>query len=402
MKRKAMMEDKKENGERGGLSRRGFFRKLACAGLSALILIGVCYRIPQVMIFAASAALSSPWRTDFSISRKAVESWSSDAPLVPEHTPQLTRTAVTFHPEYQDFDASYARRGLQEAAELGVEFVRTDVRWSAVLPDGMTPDENAFDWYRLFFKTAQAYGLKPLIVLSSPPASVKRLPKRELLDRWQLYVDQVVSHLGDLSVMYQVLNEPNNPIYSIFDSVTTPEAVMTASQLIKSRVPGAKVLVNFLVDIPHWRHYAELLLSHTNKAIDLVGVDHYPGTWTLGPNKGWSSCIRELLGIDTTIPGSVWYGRELAIVETGFSTNMPGLRGPHQQNDFYLDLNQNLRNLGPLRNRLSLVGFYELCDSNSSEFLNPEAHFGLLKDDCSTRKPVFAIAQQISLEAVDK
>jgi hypothetical protein len=89
-------------------------------------------------------------------------------------------------------------------------------------------------------------------------------------------------------------------------------------------------------------------------------------------------------------------------VETGFSTNLSGLRGPDQQKYFFLDLKQTLRNHSPFRNRLLFVGFYELCDSDSHAFLNPEAHFGLLNDDCTTRKPAFAIAQLISLEEMSK
>lgn len=375
---------------------------LALAILVPLVSVGVYYRVPQVAIFTVTAVLHSTWQNDFSIPREAANSWASVTPHTVMRTTHLSGTAVTYHPEYHDFQAYQASRGLEEAAALRVEFLRADVRWSAVLPDGKTPDKTAFSWYRSFFETARASGLKPLIVLSSPPETVRHLPKRELLNRWHLFVEQVVSNFGDLCVTFQVLNEPNNPVYSIFDSVTLPEAIMSASHLIKSHVPDAKVLVNFLIDIPHWRRDAERLLSQTGTSIDVVGIDHYPGTWALGPSKGWTSGIRMLAGIDTTIPGSPWYGRELAIVETGFSTNLPGLRGPDQQKEFFLNLDQNLRNLGPLRNRILFVGFYELCDSDSHAFLNPEAHFGLLKDDCTTRKPAFDIAQQISLGVVSK
>lgn len=375
---------------------------LALAILVPLVSVGVYYRVPQVAIFAVTAALYSPWQNNFSIPREAANSWASVTPQTVTRTTHLSGTAVTYHPEYHNFKAFQASRALEEAAALGVEFVRTDVRWSAVLPDGVTPNKTAFAWYRSFFETSRAYGLKPLIVLSSPPKTIRHLPKRELLNRWQLFVEQVVSHLGDLCITYQVINEPNNPVYSIFDSETLPEAVMTASHLIKSRVNGAKVLVNFLVDIPHWRRDAERLLSQTGTSIDIVGVDHYPGTWAIGPSNGWASGIRMLSGIDTTRPGTLWYGRKLAIVETGFSTNLSGLRGPDQQKYFFLDLKQTLRNHSPFRNRLLFVGFYELCDSDSHAFLNPEAHFGLLNDDCTTRKPAFAIAQLISLEEMSK
>jgi len=370
--------------------------------LVPVLAIGVYYRVPQVAIFAAAAAFHSIGQNDYKIPHEAADGWANVAPLTIMRAKRLSGTAVTYHPEYQNYQASLASRGLKEAADLGVEYVRADVRWSAVLPDGKTPDKPAFAWYRSFFEAARAYGLNPMIVLSSPPELVRHLPKREILDRWELFVEQVVSHYGDLCVTFQVLNEPNNPIYSIFDSETLPKAVITASQIIKKRVPDAKILVNFLVDIPRWQQDAELLLSQTGSFIDVVGIDHYPGTWAFGPSAGWLSGTRMLSGIDTTVPGTPWYGRRLAIMETGFSTNVPSLRGPDQQKDFFLDLEKSLRNLGPLRNRIFFVGFYELCDSNSQAFLNPEAHFGLLKDDCATRKPAFAVAQQISLEVTYK
>lgn len=369
--------------------------------LVCLIAVGIYFRVLQVAIFTAAAFLA-PSRNDFSVPREAAASWAAVSYRRAGRPFRTSRTAVTYHPEYENFQVSQAVRCLEEAAALGVEFVRVDVRWGAVLPDGESPNETAFAWYRSFFETARECGLEPIIVLSSPPRSVRRIPKHELLDRWRVFVEQVVSRLGDLCNMYQVMNEPNNPVYSIFDSETLPEAVMSASRSIKSHVTGAKVLVNFLMDIPHWRSNAARLLSETGTSIDIVGVDHYPGTWAIGRNKGWASSIRMLSGIDTADPASPWYHREFAIVETGFSTNLPPVRGPAEQECFFLDLERNLQSFGHLGNRLLFVGFYELCDSNSHAILNPEAHFGLIEDDCTTRKPAFAIAQRISLRGIFK
>lgn len=349
------------------------------------------------MLFAAAAFISSS-KHDFSISRAAVAGWASVPPPESHNSPHHTGTAITYHPEYQDFNASKAHQGLKEAAELGVEFVRTDVRWSAVFPDGITPNKYAFAWYRAFFKEVRACGLEPIIVLSSPPTSLRRLPAHEFLNRWRIYVEQVVTQLGDVCVMFQVLNEPNNPIYSIFDSATLPQAVALASHLIKGRVSGSQVLVNFIADLPNWQREAERLLIQTGTSIDVVGIDHYPGTWALSSNRSWLKCLKKLSSIDTTIQGSAWYGRKLAIMETGFATNVPWLRGLTQQKEFYLDLKQSLQNLGSLRNKILFVGFYELCDSDSNAFLNPEAHFGLLMDDCTTCKPACEVAKKISLE----
>jgi hypothetical protein len=380
----------------GGISPNKF---IALAIVLFLVTAGLYCRIPQVAVFVLAATLQAPQTNPF-IPREAMNEWGSIAPQKTLCTPRFSGTAVTYHPEYHSFQAGTAIRCIEAAAALNVEYLRSDVRWSAVLPDGETPNQDAFGWYRSFFGTARTYGLQPIIVLSSPPRGVRHLPNTELLQRWQIYVEQVVLNLGDLCNIYQVLNEPNNPIYAIFDKETLPKAIIVASQSIKANVTDAKIVVNFLVDIPRWRQEAERLLFKTGTSIDVVGIDHYPGTWTIGPTRGWGCGIKMLSKIDPTKPETPWYGRKLAIAETGYSTNVPILRGPREQEHFFRDLDQNLQHLGTLREALLFVGFYELCDSDSRAFLNPEAHFGLLKGDCITRKPAFTIAQRISLERI--
>ena len=88
--------------------------------LVSLLSVGLYYRVLQVAIFAVAAALHSPWQNDFSISREAADGWASVTPKTVIRTTHLSGTAVTYHPEYHDFHASQALRGLEEAAALGV------------------------------------------------------------------------------------------------------------------------------------------------------------------------------------------------------------------------------------------------------------------------------------------
>src|SRR4030067_110713 len=49
-------------------------------------------------------------------------------------------------------------------------------------------------------------------------------------------------------------------------------------------------------------------------SIDIVAIDHYPGTWCCGSNyRDWAA-LATLLGIARD------YGKEMAVMETGFST----------------------------------------------------------------------------------
>ena len=182
----------------------------------------------------------------------------------------------------------------------------------------------------------------------------------------------------------------------MFSPNDLPNAVVTAARCIKTQVPGAQIVVNFLIDLPGWRSKAERLLAATGTSIDVVGIDHYPGTWTVGSDKSWKAGVQALSEINLDLPGSVWSGRRLAIMETGYASNLSWLRGPGGQERFFLSLERALPRLQGLRSPPSFVGFYEICDRNSGVLLDPEAQFGILEDDCLTRKPAFAVARRIS------
>jgi hypothetical protein len=90
-------------------------------------------------------------------------------------------------------------------------------------------------------------------------------------------------------------------------------------------------------------------------------------------------------------------------METGYSTNVPRLRGDREQVVYYRSLAEPICSLNrQSNNSVSLVGFYELCDSDTNALLDPEAHFGLLQSVSLTHKPAFVEAQRISktLEAL--
>ena len=364
--------------------------------LVLLVVLGTYFRVFQVIVLAVAASVRKPWQTTFIITREAADGWDLTDLPTPTKIHGRGGVAITYHPEYHNFQPSHALRALHEAVSLGAEFIRVDIRWSAVLPNGQDPNIDAFKWYRSFLTNATAYGLKPIIVLTSPPEKIRHIPNKELLSFWKLYIRQVTYHFGEFSAIYQVGNEPNNPVYSIFDPETLPEAVIIAAQLIKKR-RDALVLINYNIDMPHWRSDAEILLNKTRDSIDIIGIDHYPGTWAIGHDNGWKPTLDILSNIDTSSLGTPWFGRKIAIVETGFSTNFPKLRDEIQQEHFYNDLEQSLEYSNKINLKLLFVGIYELCDCNSKELLNPEAHFGLTTDNFDRRKKAFGVVQRISL-----
>lgn len=365
--------------------------------VSLLMGISVYCRVPQLAVFAAASWLRglflSPMRP---ISPQATAAWGDVAATPHAQRAPNSRAVITYHPWYQNFTPSLVNACLSEIAALGATYVRSDVRWSDVLPDGQLPNETAFDWYRAYFEAARDwYGLRPIFVLSQPPAHVRNQAPTERLVSWQLYIAQVVSHLGDLCEIYQLTNEPNNPTYAIFDQQSLPRAISEAASFIREKVTDARILVNFVTDLWNWQNAIEQVLRSAGTSIDIIGLDHYPGTWTLGFQSDWDAIAQLVATVQHSTPGSLWHGRDLAILETGYSTNLGTLRGEQQQASFFRSFQEILPKLesgtAPF---FSFVGIYELVDLDSGAFLDPEAHFGLLTSKL-TRKAAFSVARDL-------
>jgi hypothetical protein len=141
--------------------------------------------------------------------------------------------------------------------------------------------------------------------------------------------------------------------------------------------PDASVAVNFLVGLPRWRRQLEDLLAGTCEQINVVGLDAYPGTWDLSWGFDWRRLVSFVDEVAEAHSGP-WRGRRLALMETGYSTNLPLARGEGQQVDFLDSLASWLE---PRARHLAVVSLYELNDANTSVWFDPEAHFGLLTSE---------------------
>jgi len=359
----------------------------ALVRFSRLLQVGAFATVAGVRRFLGTSASSHPGAH--------ADEWERLRPPEKKPIATLSRVAITHHPWYQYHRAGDACICLAEAAALGVGYLRSDVRWKDVLPDAKSPDEDAFRWYRSYFTAVRDwYGMQPLFVLSEAPNLVNSLDDKGRMSAWRFYVEQVVARLGDLCRVYQVLNEPNNPVFRFFPKAQQCEAIKVAAQVIKSRVPRSQILVNFLEDLPTWRQTLTRILGDCGSAIDIVAIDHYPGTWALSATADWSSTIEIASAIRTAASGSIWAGRKLAIIETGYSTNIVGLRTERHQSDYFVSLEQATKmiDLAMGARGIDLLGLYEICDENSAVRFDPEAHFGLVTSSFK-RKLAFQTVQ---------
>ena len=377
------------------ISRRSLLRWVVRVFIG-VIALGLAWRsrAPQVASFLVAAALRrARVARDIPHPEARAEEWRSLPKVAPsaQMRPNLA-ALVCYHPEYQAYDPKRVDEALRKASELNAGWLRTDIRWSELIPDGKNVNSATLDWYRRFLPRCQEHGFRNLVVVSWPPDAVLRYEVDRRLDAWCRFVEVVVQELGQYCHAYQLMNEPNNPVFGFLPSAQTSQAIAQAASTIKSGYPAAYVCVNICMEIWGWRGYLTDLLSRSGRAIDIIGLDHYPGTWTIGPIERWADVFEIYDLIQSAASDSIWFGRILGILETGFSTNA-WLREEKAQAEYFADLKQVVKRFRRTKDA-PLVGIYELSDWDSTALLDPEAHFGLLRTDLEP-KPGFWKAQEL-------
>ena len=89
-----------------------------------------------------------------------------------------------------------------------------------------------------------------MVVLSSPPEAFNKQTDSDKLRFWDHFVEVVVSELGKQCDGYQLMNEPNNPVYGFFSREHTASALVHGMQIIRAFAkPTAIVAINICMDI---------------------------------------------------------------------------------------------------------------------------------------------------------
>jgi hypothetical protein len=302
---------------------------------------------------------------------------------------------ITYHPEYHHFDPDLAISSLSACGELRIGWLRTDVRWNELIPDGIHPDPQALAWYKSFLQTVESYGLQNMVVLSSPPRPVLAQDSSGKLEAWGRFVRVVVSELGEFCSAYQLMNEPNGPIYGFLPQRDCVTAIVEGAAIVHGANPAATVAINISMEVWGWRQFLSDVLYESGSAIDLIGLDHYPGTWTVGRSDRWSEVAELVDLIASSTNESPWFDRRLAIMETGYCTNS-FLRDELEQSRYFKMLQEIIAKLNSRQTRMRpLCGIYELCDGDSGAWLDPEAHFGIMTTNLKPKAAFATVAQLI-------
>ena len=229
------------------------------------------------------------------------------------------------------------------AKDIGARGVRSDIFWDDIRPSrNSTWDADKVEFYTQYFREAGEILGGSIVILSGPPGWAKQLfqnNRTAFFEEWGAYLHKAIEIVGESPVIaWQLWNEMNHvpSAWINTDDAAVCKIFNMAGQALKnaknSTTLHAPRFVNVMADDPNlpvaglqaWKDALDQWLDPTHCAgsvIDGIGLDHYPGTWTLNPSLTNWTPLRELLErvrVDTGLPN--WRGKVPAIMETGFST----------------------------------------------------------------------------------
>lgn len=310
------------------------------------------------------------------------------------------RWFFSIHASELNYDLNRARAALNEVVALGGVGVRTDIFWYDLEPQRGVTDAGRLAFYQGYLLLAQELGLKPLVILSGAPGWAVDLYRTNRALFWtslESYARLVALIARDTTEHYQLWNEPNHLIDPIGEA-DDGELILRLGLIMRSFDPTAMLAVNAMCNVLGWEESVDRWLQAARGVIDVIGIDHYPGTWAGLSFTDWTPL--QTLSRRINAPDDLWYGKTGAVMETGYSTWAAIVADEARQVAWVNESLAALRDLVGIFNRerphkVLFGNYYQLIDVSTSG-VGQEAHFGVLRSDLQ-RKPAFtALTLQLS------
>jgi hypothetical protein len=311
------------------------------------------------------------------------------------------------HPENSE---ALLDKDLDLIASLGARYIRTDLWWYVIEPQMDVFDHAALDYYQRVVAKASARGIGTIVILSGAPDWARSLYDR---DRGQFFLEfrgyaaMVAQAVGHEVTIYQLWNEPNH-VNDFVDGdgdiqlfVNGRQGIRAGLALIGEGDRPIQTAVNLLVDghdgVFSWMSdVAYYMDGGAADAIDIIAIDHYPGTWSIGD---WGGNI-----LDRLFRLGDKYGKAVGVFETGFATARCAPPFFHDEAGQAAWVRQQLpRMRGKLADPrvtldvpFALVNWYRLADGDSSDCFDPEDNFGILHTDRSPKQAFSALREEIA------
>ena len=303
----------------------------------------------------------------------------------------------SLHADDVNHSVAVASHVFSAAASLGCRGVRTDISWKDLEPSPGVHDDERIAFYRNYFATACGAGLAPFAVLSQAPTWAKDLYSSEnataffaAAEDYAALALQLVAPCAAQPLRVQLWNELNH-LPSRWVRSGACELLSALGRGARRANATAQLWVNAMADDPLWHRAVDGWIDCAGGYIDAVGVDHYPGTWTLSSWTDWAPLDRLL---DATGATGAWAGRAAGVLETGYSSWSTVVASEAMQaswvNASLPAMRARVRAAGAA-SRFEVANWYTLLDGVHTGVPPEEAHFGVLRPGTLERKPAFEV-----------
>jgi len=317
------------------------------------------------------------------------------------------RWYFSLHAGEVHYDLTETAAAFNEILALGGSGVRIDIFWYDVERHQDLWDPDMLDYYDAMVSLAVDMGVEPMIITSNAPDWAVELYSTDPSAFWtqyEEYTQRVVDLVGDRVTHYQVWNEANH-IIDPFAADDDSQLFSRAGPIFRASDPGCVLYINAMANLAGWEEDVTSWIADAGDYIDVIGVDHYAGTWATVPYDDWGPVDTLLARINS--PGDLWYGKQGAMLEAGYSSYLLGVADQVDQRDW---INAALPALLAKIQAATASGqqsiwvgnYYQLIDvdTNGEAFppvLPPqEAHFGILHSDLSRKVGWEALRDQIA------
>ncbi|MDP6538654.1 MAG: hypothetical protein QF903_07325 [Planctomycetota bacterium] len=318
----------------------------------------------------------------------------SDGPLRAARPP--IPWSVAIHGGEVGHDLGLAAAAFDHVAHLGFTGVRTDIFWHEVEPARDQWDPGMVAFHVGYVELARERELDPLVILSGAPGWAADLYESDEAAFWleyEDYVRRVLFLVAPEADTYQLWNEPNHFIDPI-DADDDWQLIARAGALVRELDPTARTSVNVMANLPGWQAALDDWVTQAGEYIDIIGVDHYPGTWACCTASDWGPLETLITRINT--PGDLWFGKRGALMETGFSS-WAFFADEQDQADWIDQALPEIRARldADVGRRMVLCNYYQLIDVNTGGW-GQEAHFGIVHTDGTPKVGYAVLAERLA------
>ncbi len=196
------------------------------------------------------------------------------------------------------------------------------------------------------------------------------------------YAFMVSYYLGNKVTYYQLGNELNHfvdPMPSEYDTAYIESLANGVDMGESYRDSNYLTIINVFADITGWENTLRDWLTLSSEEIDIIAIDHYPGTWTLTYFNDWSP-------LDSLIQMAQEYNKMPAIMETGYPSS--GYGHTEEGQKYYIDVAFDAIVQKTQNNYIAFLSWYMLWDESPISCELGYCGWGVLRENF-TIKPAW-------------